>query len=274
LTRNSALELIRDSQREWALKRSIQFDLKSQTTSLENNLFQPLHPRTREDFTAGKGAELGDMGLPGKMWSLISSSALACNVFDPWRDRPLGELAAALGIDSTYRISRFEATHKTGFGGIPPHLDVELSSKAGRVVAVESKFTEPYRPVTNAFRPSYFSNPQPWRHLPTSLEMARALVAGDVEFRFLHAAQLIKHALGLTRSHGPQGFDLVYLWYRPPGSEGDATASEFDLFHAMLGNEFSLRAITYQDLLNRVTGGPEGWLQYVKDRYLPGSWAP
>ena len=265
----NALRLIRESQRAWAEERSIPFDSKDQTTSLDRNLFQPLHPKTRDDFEKGRGAELGSMGLPGKMWSLISSSALACNVFDSWRDRPLDELARALGLDDTYRISRFEATHRTGFGGIPPHLDIELASEMGPVVAVESKFTEPYRPVTNGFRPSYFANPKPWRHLPKSLEIARALVVGDVQFQYLHAPQLIKHALGLTLSHEPQGFDLIYLWYRIPGVDGDSTAAEFDLLQSMLGSEFALRAITYQDLLSRITIGPEGWLEYVRGRYLP-----
>ncbi len=89
------------------------------TTSLDDNLFQPLHPDTAADLTAGDGYKLGRGGR-SKLHALHSSAALACNVFDYWRGRPLAPIAAACGADPAVTGLRFEARHPTSAGGAPP----------------------------------------------------------------------------------------------------------------------------------------------------------
>jgi hypothetical protein len=155
-------QLIRIAQRGWAESQNLSFDRSDRVAVLEDNLFQPMNPETRSEFESGDGGELGSELKPGSMHSLISSSALCCNVFDAWRDRPLGDFGTALGIDRSYEVYRFESKHPTGLLGKGPNLDLELRAPGLRPVAIESKFVETYRVVKNAFKPSYFSEKAPW----------------------------------------------------------------------------------------------------------------
>ena len=41
-------------------------------------------PETRKAFESGRGKELGEKDLPGKMQALYSSSALVVNFFEYW----------------------------------------------------------------------------------------------------------------------------------------------------------------------------------------------
>ena len=174
----AAFESLRASQLAWARASGIVLDARYRTPSLEENLFQALHPLSRTEFADGKGEELGRDGLPGKMWSP------------------------------------------------PPHLDVELAAAGHRPIAIEAKLAEPYRKVTNEFRPAYFERRTLWSNLPRSLGVAQAITSGELSFQRLHAAQLIKHALGLTTSHGKQGFALIYLWYPVEARENDIHIAE------------------------------------------------
>jgi hypothetical protein len=264
----SAYFSILQGQRAWAAARSLSVDERAYTGALEDNLCQPLHPLTRAEFAAGKGEELGRDGVPGKMQSLISSSALACNIFDPWRDQDMRDLGDALGIGLSYQVGRFEATHPTGLPGTPPHLDLELTARDLPVVGIESKFTEPYRKVKNAFRHSYFANTAVWTQMPLALDLAGRVVDTSESFQHLHVAQLIKHALGLQRSFGSGGFILYYLWYRPTGPEGNRHADEIDRFQGLIDGEFDFRHLSYQELLLSMNDGPLVWLDYVRDRYI------
>src|SRR5438876_513022 len=66
------------------------------TSSLDNNLFEPMSPDVRADFQGGDGDELGE-----KMKALYSSSALACNLFHFFRSTEQREtLANVLGLQA------------------------------------------------------------------------------------------------------------------------------------------------------------------------------
>lgn len=264
----AALADITERQLEWASKAEITVDSRLRTSSVDANLFAPIHPDTEKDFALGQGDELGTPNKPGKLASLISSAALAVNVFDAWRGRPAIPLCDVLGLNTQYRVHQFEAIHPTGLRGTPPHLDVELKAPHLPVVAIESKFTEPYRAVTNNFRPSYFSSRGIWEDLSRTRLLAVNIADRASEFVSLHVAQLIKHALGLTRSHGQDGFVLIYLWYRAPGPHGTRHQLEVERFWEQIGDDFSFRSLTYQELLGSVDDGPERWLEYVSGRYL------
>jgi len=67
---------------------------------LDQNLFEPLEERTRDQFNNGNGNEIqGTLENPAKMQALHSSSALAVNIFQYWQKRGLcNEIAAACGF--------------------------------------------------------------------------------------------------------------------------------------------------------------------------------
>jgi len=262
-------QLIRIAQRGWAERRSLSFDRSDRVTVLEDNLFQPMNPGTRSEFESGDGGELGTTDGPGSMHSLISSSALCCNAFDAWRGKPLGNFAAAFGLDRSYSVYRFESKHPTGLLGKAPNLDVELQAPDLMPVAIESKFSETYRLAKNAFKPSYFSDRASWTGLESWRSAAVAIDGGQLSFVSLHAAQLVKHALGLSRRYGPDGFALLYLWYRVPGAAGDAHQTEIDRFVDAVGDAVDFRTAAYQDVLARIVEGPPGWLEYMRERYVP-----
>ena len=167
-------QMVRFQQRNWASARQIDFDRSDRVEKLKDNLFQVMNPDTRLEFESGDGAELGTALSPGSMNSLISSSALCCNVFDAWRGQALGDLGAALGVDRSYSVHRFESKHPTGLLGKAPNLDVELHAPGLPPVAIESKFLETYRPARNAFKPSYFSDRALWAGLESWREVALA----------------------------------------------------------------------------------------------------
>jgi hypothetical protein len=228
-----------------------------------------MNPETRSEFESGDGGELGTESKPGSMHSLISSSALCCNVFDAWRGRPVGDLGAALGIDRSYEVWRFESKHPTGLLGKDPNLDVELHAPGWKPIAIESKFVETYRQARNAFKPSYFSEAASWSGLESWRRVAEEIDRGHLFFNSLHAAQLIKHVLGLARSYGPDAFALLYLWYRVPGPAGDAHQAELDRFQETIGDAVDFRTATYPDVFSRITDGLPGWIEYVRRRYSP-----
>jgi hypothetical protein len=262
-------QMIRSEQRAWADARGVRFDRSDRVDQLEDNLFQAMNPETRSEFEAGDGGELGTTDAPGSMHFLISSSAMCCNAFDAWRGRPLGDFGAALGIDRSYEVHPFESKHPTGLLGKAPNLDVELHAPGMRPVAVESKFVETYRVARNAFKPSYFSDKAPWTGLESWRRVAVAIDQGDLTFVTLHAAQLIKHALGLSRRYESNGFVLLYLWYRVPGPAGDTHQAELDRFHQEVGETVAFRTASYSDVFARVISGPPAWIDYMRHRYQP-----
>lgn len=93
----------------------------------------------------------------------------------------------------------------------------------GHVTAIESKFTEPYEERTPiGFASAYFKESDLWRGLPQCRGLAD-LLNHSKEFTCLDAAQLLKHILGLSRTHKVGGFTLLYLWYDVKGSNAAET---------------------------------------------------
>jgi hypothetical protein len=95
---------------------------------------------------------------------------------------------------------------------MPPHLDVIGQGPSG-LVAIESKCTEYLTPKPARFSERYEtaitdeSASGPWYG-----EMFRLKGAEDVGYRFLDAAQLIKHAFGLAHhKDGRATTTVVYL---------------------------------------------------------------
>ncbi len=143
----NALNGIIECQVEWADRLDIPYEDPNMCRTLEDNLFLPLDPDTTLEFGEGAGSELGTSEAPGSMASLRSSSALAVNVFAPWRGTAIAPLSSLIAADRSARRLRLEAQYPTGLRGIPPHLDVVIDRPGGIPLAIESKFTEVYSPT-------------------------------------------------------------------------------------------------------------------------------
>ena len=266
----NAIAGIVQGQREWAERADIVVDRANRCPSVEANLFRGIGPETRAEFAAGAGEELGNQAVLGSMSSLRSSSALAVNVFEPWRGHDLSVLSSAFG-DATYTSLRFEARFPTGLGGTPPHLDVLLSGSSTIPLGIECKFAEIYTPPSNVFRESYFARDGLWDGLPSTRKMAERLTNGGLRFEHLGAAQLIKHALGLKAAFEVNGFSLLYLWFAWPCAETERHLREVEAFTDAIDGEFGFTSMTYQELFGKLVSLPEpqsGYLEYLRDRYF------
>lgn len=264
-------------QLEWASNSSLNPDDRGYLESVEDNLFQPLNDMTRTAFIRGSGSELQDTpSRPAKMKALHSSSALAVNVFDYWSNRNNNALSEAIGLKAGISAIKFEAQYPTGLAGNPPNLDVVLELEDGHIIGIESKFTEWLSPKSKSyipFKPKYFPADQRlWakRGLPKSQELAEAMYTDDVFFRYLNAAQLLKHALGVVTSYESK-CSLFYIYYDSPGKESEKHKEELAIFNDLLDTSLNFKALSYQELftsLGQVDGIGDDYMKYLKDRYF------
>lgn len=267
---------IRQQQLRWAEASGLAIGSAGYTRTLDDNLFVTLSPEAQAEFAAGDGCELGDHGARGKMQALHSSSALACNVFDYWRERDRTPLAASLQCCAEIVSIQFERKFPTGLRGNAPNLDVVLGLAGGSVLAIESKFTEPYGAhAAPGFKPKYFNGPGLWAEhgLPKCQAVAELIQSGDLGYRWLHAEQLLKHVLGLA--HSGERWQLMYLWYQPDGPEGLEHQAEVDDFAARVaGDDDIFRSLTYQQVfgaLRRHCGtNDSNYVAYLESRYSAG----
>src|SRR5690606_11311269 len=118
---------------------------------------------SRQELTAGNGGEFFQKDGRCKAQALHSSSILACNFFDYWRERDLAPLAAVFGTGRLDRL-QFEGKFRTQFQGTPPNIDVVLFERDGGLLAIESKFAEPYSTSMKKGRlhAPYCMQPGPW----------------------------------------------------------------------------------------------------------------
>ena len=272
----SPVDVVKAQQQAWAKAQNIPTDAAGYTLRLDGNLFVPLSDETVRDFKSGDGAELGDGSTRGKMQALHSSSALACNFFEYWRRRDPAPLANALGLTQSITTIRFEQKFPTGLRGKAPNLDVVLGLESGHIIAIESKFLEPYGKHPAGFRSKYFDGDRKYweeRGLKHCQKLAHQIQDGKQKFKWLHAQQLLKHALGLAKSGGEWSF--WYLWYQVDGTPGIEHAAEAQEFGRLIDPDgFGFRSITYQSLLGNLiahAGTPhQSYLNYLEQRYFGG----
>lgn len=249
--------------------------------TIAENLFQPLTPFTLECFRKGDGNEVGDYPhKPAKMRAVHSTSALAVNLFQYLGAISRADLLAAVcslppqGYSSAEVC--FEQKYPVGSGfGIAPNVDVVIKPQDATrpVIAVECKFSEAYRiNDSKGLKPKYLGKAELWSELPELHRLALALSPQDKQFQFLHAAQLIKHILGLRQRYGGN-FCLAYLYYEGIGMEGVTHAQEAAGFAEVArADGVSFCAITYQQFIARLASElgnqhPE-YSAYMSQRYL------
>ena len=239
-------------QRRWADAAGVTYDARGYVRELAANLRVPLDAIARAEIE--RGSELTATSTrPGRLLSLMSSAALVVNVFDYWRGHDTAPLVAALGLPAGSPQLRFEEPLPTGLEGDPPTTDVALHWPSGRVAAIESKLGEwlVRRPRNKAvFKRKYFPpGGEVWSAagLPRCQELAADIDSGRERFRWLHAAQLLKHALGLARLGAP-ATTLVYLYYDWPSREATEHAAELARFTRRVAADCDFRVLTYQAL--------------------------
>jgi hypothetical protein len=237
-----------------------------------------LSAASHADFTKGDGAELQDSkSRPAKMRALASSSALAANFFDAWRDAEKGALTKALALPSAIASLRFEYKPQ-GYPVRPrsPNLDLLLVLADGIGIGVESKFSEPYRSTDgwSGLAARYFPASDP---LWESVDMPGAQRVAE-RFRpdwiHLDVPQLLKHLLGLA-SDPTRPSILLYLWFDTGLPDARDHQAEIDRFgDDISGGSVQFRAISYQQVFARIGREDEpvpGWHDYMRARYFPNA---
>jgi hypothetical protein len=262
-------QAIYGQQQDWAARHHVTFDAKGYTATVAENLFQPLSEAAQAEFGLGAGSE-----MKGKMRALHSSSAIVCNVFDHWCNRPLEPLAAALGAPANADHLHFEQIYLTSIGS-RPHLDVAFCGDKIKPFVIESKFVEPYGSDKSGivFKHAYFpEDTELWtKHgLTNCQDLAQKVDKREIKFSRLDAPQLLKHILGLANKFGTD-FTLLYLWYDYPSAEAADHRKEIDTFVQHLGGEIDFRAMTYQELFQKMQGNStvdEKYIAYLRERYF------
>jgi hypothetical protein len=224
---------------------------------------------------------VGAKDKPAKMQALHSSSALGINIFDYWRGLPdlsivtsscgLSRAASKLNGDIRFE-QQFSIDERFRY---PPNIDVVICPNIGRyrAFAIECKFTEPYSSREHGgLDGKYLENDDIWHGLSATKRLALEISPNDDSFKYFHAAQVIKHILGLNRKFGHSRYRLLYLWYDAIGEPGFGHRQEIERFAGIVSSDgVVFHETTYQDLIVRLAqhrAGNEKYVAYITDRYL------
>lgn len=276
--RTSSKSLLLRQQHVWAMSGGPSVDARGYVNLPTDNLWRPLSPRALAAFKNADGSELRDgPRRPAKMRALHSSSALAVNFFDYWSERDTTPLLTAFGLDGPAEPIVFEKQFPTGLEGNPPNLDLAIKLASGTTIAIESKFSEWLTPKSlkkKAFKPKYFPSKKGlWaeRGLPACQALANEINLGHEHFRFLDAPQLLKHSLGLVTELDTR-FALYYVFFDWACPERVRHYEEISRFLGRVGRELQFRAITYQELFDRLVRFGDfidpSYLNYLRSRYF------
>lgn len=286
-----AYQYILTKQIQWALNRNFTLigskrnrGRPSYTEGLEDNLYQPLSPRTRQEFEFGDGREILDSSSgPAKMKAVHSSSALSVNVFQHWHKvSEVPSIASACGLcnkNNKYPegISFEQKYPINGSFQFHPNIDVIIKNKKGaryKIYAIECKFSEAYSTRRHAgIKQKYIDLNDIWRDIPNLYDLAKSISPEDNSYNHLHPAQLIKHILGLKKKYGKTGFRLLYLWYDTLGYEGFNHRKEIERFQELSETDnIRFHAISYQELIIRLSSeyrdNHKDYIEYLTSRYL------
>jgi len=273
---DNVIDIIKARQQAWAQRQQRALDKDGYCGCADDNVFQGLSDAARIELTRGGGGELGANGERGKFQATHSSSALACNWFDYWRERDFGVLSSAFNVPTPFVTMRLEAHVPSGMRGADANLDVLLTTADGWLFAIESKFTEPYARTAakSVLKPQYFAqNRSRWTDvaLPGCQIVAEQIRTGQHGFKVLDVPQLLKHMLALGRTG--RRWTICYLWYDVPGPVSDQHKGDLQSFASQIGSDVShFRTLTYQELFARLeplaTVEHADYVEYLRDRYI------
>ena len=283
--------VIQEKQIQWALNNGIKLigskgkrGKKAYVRNLKDNLFEPLLGNVKKDIADADGSELsGTADSPAKMQAVHSSSALCVNIFQYWLGRQkIPEIAAACGLCDTGSTGAEMLQFEQKFEISPklprePNIDIVINNgqkSRHACYAIESKFTEPFsKRKHGGIKPAYLALSEIWSDVPNLLKLAKALSPADDRYRFLHAAQLMKHILGLKQAYGKNRFRLLYLYYDGYGEESHIHNEEIKTFAEIVKKDgISFLSLTYQELIislaEKYRSTDAEYMRYVTERYL------
>lgn len=250
---------------------------KAYTKSLTENLFQPLSSTTEKELKQGDGNELSSGIYPAKIQALHSSSALTMNFFDFWKAQSdKSVIAKALSIPShNIESIAFEKKYRIFSSSKSPNIDVVFEYKDGSSCAVECKFTEPFvHRNNNGLKEKYLAD-YDWDPIPAIHKLAGTISPNDNHFLYLHAAQLVKHILGLMTCYNSDKtkFRLVYLYYDVYGEKGFYHQQEINEFVEVVKKDgICFTSITWQDVILNISNLSSytntEYTKYLVERYL------
>jgi hypothetical protein len=288
-------EYVVAKQRLWAKRRAIRLGSQFRNSpnvderqrgeelfvhDLDDNLFEPLTDAAHAAFEDADGGELSaNKPGEGNMYALHSSSAAACNLFHYWSRRgEITPIARACGLPSGSATTlEFEAKFPISAEfDRSPNIDAVISYGSGQLMAsaIECKLCEPYSGWKHSgLSPRYLDLAEQWRELPSLRVLAETIAPDDARFEHLHAAQLVKHVLGLVQAFGKRGFRLLYLWYDVPGIEPQKHRAEVEEFRATAAADgITFQEATYQEVIvalaRRERAQHPGPVDYIAERYL------
>ena len=265
--RNRALRSLREAfERHWP---ATAINGKGYTNSYRDNLLSFVALEDFEDdLRAGVGKE-----LENKFCAAHSSAALAVNCFAPFKPR-IADLAMQEG--DIFEDLRFEYKCPTGLLGIPPHLDVMLFGP-GVVVGIESKLTEYLTRHSAEFSPSYNMYIRDKRRDQGYFREMLRLMSEPDSYMYLDAAQLIKHAFGLSWMFRRESVTLLYIYWEPLNPESDPVFAQHrrevsEFAKRVEGSTPTFRAMSYDELWSNWRASESDWLSEHLDelsaRYL------
>ena len=176
-----------------------------------------------------------------------------------------------LGLQSEIAGMKFEhPCNKHPTGPKKPNIDVMLSLADGSVVAIESKFTEPFGSGKRSLAEKYFKD-QLWlkQRLPACQRLADAM---RESWFHLDTPQLLKHMLGLAHEYPDGKCTLLYLWFDPQTEEAADHANEVArLEREIAGDRIQFVAKTYQQAFALAPASAvrqhRDYFRYMLDRY-------
>lgn len=246
---------------------------------LEDNLALGwLGVRTRADFMRGGGYELSRKGESApKMQALYSSSAMAVNVFDYWRENgDMGVPVKACGLPGG-DITDIEFEWKQSVPGgrsFCPNVDAWIRYADGLIAGVECKMVEPYRDKHDAFKSAYLEKKEQWRGWSNVRRQAERLNRDGPRFVHLDETQLITRLLALRAATGsPDTLRLVYLWYDVPVPAGERHRREAGHFGNVLKRDgIPFISVTCQEIVDRLqkVAAPKhvDYVSWMAKRYI------
>lgn len=241
-----------------AARPDLRVDDRGYLGAYRDNLLSQVSPEAFEsDLRAGDGNELDT-----KFRAAHSSSALAVNSFAPFRRRLMD---LDLGHHRPVSDLRFERKCPTGLrGGKAPNLDVLLTG-ATAVTGIESKLTEYLKPHRATFSPAYSEQIRDGRRDQGYFREMQRLIKAPDHYRWLDAAQLVKHGFGLAKTFSGKTVFLCYLFWEPANPECSPAFAEHRAEIAEFADRVSgstpiFVAMSYPELWARWRATAPPWL--------------
>ena len=278
------------------------------------NLYAKLSEDNKNAYNKGLGGEIRDTTTRrAPMKATFSSSAIVVNLFQYWQNQEINRtpLLIALGlINDNDKVGdvkinfeeKLQIKYEDGkiiknvkFG--TPNLDVMIEFD-DKVIAIESKFTEPYtkKRNKNSHIQDSYTKKSLWKEIPHIEKLANAIHAQNYQIenceikesievlrktKRLDAAQLIKHILGLRTDDDKEILKnkeivLLYLWYDVPNSEeAKEHQEEIEAFASIAkADGINFRHITYQKVIENLNKEEykniekfEEYRNYLEKRY-------